>query len=176
MIMNMNMNMKSLHLEILLKLKIAKLFGKVPVNGKNNGKNKCNYVQYKDIIPDTKHHYNNLMGKIVCNNYDFYYVPLKFIENYEHNNIGISICSNIEICPFCSGIILDSESQYKYYKMMQNKKNIEIEIEIYTDTNIDTNIDTNTNTDTNLSIIISDEIYKLLNTNFCFEIVKNNKK
>jgi hypothetical protein len=152
-----NYDMVPLHLEILLKLKIAELFGKVSVIDKHN-KN-ITTIQYKNIIPDTTQHNNNLIGKIVCNRFDFYYIPLKFIENYENNSIGIPICYNIDICPFCSGIILDNEVQYKYYKMIKN-----MELVINTDTNININIDN--------SIIISNNIYQILKTKFCFELVK----
>jgi hypothetical protein len=152
-----------LHLEILLKLKIAELFGKVSViENNNNNIHTINTIQYKNIIPDTKNHHNNLIGKIICNKFNFYYIPLKFIENYEKNNIGIPICYTINICPFCSGIILDNEVQSKYYKMIKKK---ELESVINKDTNQDVDID--------VTMIISDNIYKILKTNFCFELVKN---
>ena len=152
--------MVPLDLEILLKLKIAELFGKVSVIEKNN----INTINYKNIIPDIKNHHNNLIGKIVCSKFDFYYIPLKFIENYENNNIGIPICYNINICPFCSGIILENEVQYKYYRLMKNK-----EIVINPDANQDVDIDINID----ITMLISDDIYKLLKTKYCFELVKS---
>ena len=145
--------MLPLHLNILLKLKIAELFGKVSVIEKDG----IDTIPYKDIIINTKNHYNNLIGKVECNtNFSFYYIPLKCIENYELKNSGVEIYSQIEICPFCFGIYLDSEEQYKYYKMMKNKEQEQ-------DMNLDINLDT-----------ITDTIYTLLKENFCFEFIKTN--
>ena len=104
----------SLYLDYLLKLKIANLFGILPVT-KTNG---INGIPYKNVITDTKNHKNNLIGKVVCQNFMFYYIPLHLIEQYEQNNIGISICPHINVCPFCFGIKLDSEEQLKLYKLI----------------------------------------------------------
>ena len=150
--------MLPLHLNILLKLKIAELFGKVSVIEKDG----IDTIPYKDIIIYTKNHYNNLIGKVECNtnhNYNFYYIPLKCIENYEVKTSGMEIYSQIEICPFCFGIYLDSEEQYKYYKMMKNKKQEQ-------DMNLDINLETP----------ITDTIYTLLKENFCFDFIKNAKE
>jgi len=144
--------MLPLYLDILLKLKIAELFGKVLVNEKNG----IDTIPYKDIITNTKNHYNNLIGKVECNtnhNYSFYYIPLKCIENYEVKNSGMEIYSQIEICPFCFGIYLDSEEQYNYYKMMKHKETGDIP-----------------------SDTITDELYTLLKENFCFDFIKNVKE
>jgi hypothetical protein len=141
------------HLEILLKLKIAKYFGTIPIINKDD--NNINTIHYKNIIPEPKQHHNNLMGKIVSNKFDFYYIPLKYIDNYEQKKEGLSICYNIDICPFCSGIILESELESKYYKMMKKKELV-----------------MNLDTDSDSAITMSDEIYKVLKTKFCFELVK----
>ena len=142
--------MLPLHLTILLKLKSAELFGKVSVIEKNG----IDTIPYKDIIINTKNHYNNLIGKVECNTtFRFYYIPLKCIENYEVKNSGMEIYSQIEICPFCFGIYLDSEEQYNYYKMMKKKEQEQ-----------DMNLDT-----------ITDAIYTLLKENFCFEFIKSVK-
>jgi hypothetical protein len=146
--------MISLHsdiLLILLQLKIAELFGKIPVIEKNN----INSIKYKYIVPDTKNHHNNLIGKVGYSRigyttFDFYYIPLDLIEKYEQKTIGIPICSHISICPFCFGIQLDSDDQNKYYKMMKKK-------------------DINKNWDGNIDMAI----YNLLKDKFCFELVKN---
>ena len=103
-----------LYLEYLLKIKIAEIVGKLPVNTKNN----INTIQYKNILLDNKNHYNNLIGKVVLDNFNFYYVPINLIENYENNQIGIPICYHIYICPFCFGIQLDIEEQMKLYKII----------------------------------------------------------
>ena len=145
--------MVPLHLDILLKFKIANLFGKIPVVQKNS--KKINSIPYKNIIPDCKNHHNNLIGKIICHDFDFYYIPFIFIENYEQKKSGIAIYSNcdIEICPFCFGIQLDIEEQNKFYKMMKKK-----------------DMDASDASDT--SNTITDDIYKLLKKYFCFELVK----
>lgn len=111
----------SLYLDYLLKLKIAELFGFLPVNIKNN----INSIPFKNIITNTKNHKNNLIGKVVCQNFMFYYIPLDLIEQYEQNTIGISICHHINVCPFCFGIQLDSEEQLKLYKLI-NKDSDEL--------------------------------------------------
>ena len=72
-------NMLPLHLEILLKLKVAELFGNIPIINKDNN---INIIHYKNIIPDTKQHHNNLIGKIVCNKFDFYYSQIPYIVSY----------------------------------------------------------------------------------------------
>jgi hypothetical protein len=153
--------MLPLYLDILLKIKIAELFGKVSVIEKDG----IDTIQYKYIITNTKNHYNNLIGKVECNtnhNFSFYYIPLKCIENYEVKNRSLEIYSQIEICPFCFGIYLDTEEQYKYYKMMKKK---EQEHDMSVDINLDTNLDT-----------ITDTIYTLLKENFCFEFIKSAKE
>jgi hypothetical protein len=152
--------MLPLYLDILLKIKSAKLFGKVSVIEKNG----IDTIPFKNIRINTKNHHNNLIGKVECNDYNecnnnnlnfrFYYIPLKFIDNYELKNIGIEIVSNIAVCPFCFGIHLDSEEQYKYYKMIKKKEQRH---------NLGDDID-----------IISDELYKLLKEHFCFELIKKN--
>ena len=148
--------MLPLHLNILLKLKIADLFGKVSVIEKDG----IDTIHYKDIITNTKNHDNNLIGKVECNiTFNFYYIPLKCIENYEVKNSGVEIYSQIEICPFCFGIYLDSEEQYKYYKMMKNKEKKQ-------DMNLDINLETP----------ITDTIYTLLKEHFCFDFIKNAKE
>ena len=149
--------MLPLYLEILLKIKIAELFGKVSVIEKNG----IDTIPYKNIITNTKNHYNNLIGKVECKtdtNFSFYYIPIKCIENYEVKNSGMKIYSQIEICPFCFGIYLDTEEQYNYYKMMKKKAQKQ-------DMNLDMNLD---NT-------ISDVLYTLLKEHFCFEFIKSVK-
>jgi hypothetical protein len=111
----------SLYLDYLLKLKIAELFGFLPVNIKNN----INSIPFKNIITNTKNHKNNLIGKVVCQNFMFYYIPLHLIDQYEQNNIGIPICHHINVCPFCFGIQLDNEEQLKLYKLI-NKDSDEL--------------------------------------------------
>jgi hypothetical protein len=145
------------HLEILLKLKVAEVFGKVSVIEKNN-KN-ITTIHYKNIIPDTSHHHNNLIGKIVCTKFDFYYIPLTYIDNYEQKKEGLSICHTIDICPFCSGIILESELESKYYKMMKKKELV-------------MNLDNDPDIDLDSAMTISDDIYKVLKKYFCFELIK----
>ena len=138
--------MLPLHLNILLKVKIADLFGKVSVIEKNG----INTIPFKHILKKPKNHYNNLIGKVECHtnhNYNFYYIPLKCIENYEVKHSGIEIYSKISVCPFCFGIHLDIEEQYKYYKMMKNKET---------------------------SDTITDELYTLLKEHFCFDFIKKN--
>lgn len=155
--------MLPLYLDILLKIKSAKLFGKVSVIEKNG----IDTIPFKNIHIYTKNHHNNLIGKVECNDYNdynecnnnnfnfrFYYIPLKFIDNYELKNIGIEIASNIAVCPFCFGIHLDSEEQYKYYKMIKTKEQ---------KPDLGDGID-----------IISDELYKLLKEHFCFDFIKKN--
>ena len=144
--------MLPLDLNILLKVKIATLFGKVPVVEKNG----ITHIPFKNININTKKHNNNLIGKVEYNtnhNYNFYYIPNKYIENYEFKNIGIEIYSDLSICPFCLGIYLDINEQYKYYKII---KKIEYE-----------------NSDT-LSDNITDDIYILLQERFCFDFIKKN--
>ena len=131
-----------LYLDVLLKLKIVDIFGKIPVIKKNN----INFLQYKYIVTDTKNHNNNLIGKVGYNKYVFYYIHIELIEKYEKKDLGIPICSHISICPFCFGIQLDIDEQYKYYDMIKNK-------------------------DTNESDM-PDTIYNLLKDKFCFELVK----
>jgi hypothetical protein len=140
--------MLPIYLELLLKVKIAELFGKLHVN--KNNINNINTIQYKNVLLDTKNHKNNLIGKILCNNFSFYYVPIKFIEKYENNGSGIPICYHINICPFCFGIQLDIEEQLKIYDMLNNKNEI---------------LDDNNN----------DKMNMFIRSNFCFEMVKNNK-
>jgi len=111
-------NIYVLYLQYILKIKIAEIFGKISVIKKNN----INTISYKDIIHDTKNHNNNLIGKVLSNNFEFYYIPLKLIENYETNNIGVSICSHIDICPFCFGIHLEIEEQLKLYNILNNQE------------------------------------------------------
>ena len=138
--------MLPLHLDILLKIKIADLFGKVTVIEKNG----IHTIPFKHILIYTKNHNNNLIGKVECHtnhNYNFYYIPLKCIENYEVKHSGIEIYSQISVCPFCFGIYLDSEEQYKYYKMMKKKET---------------------------SDTITDELYTLLKEHFCFDFIKKN--
>jgi hypothetical protein len=147
--------MLPLYLDILLKIKIAELFGKVSVIEKNG----IDTISFKNIHIYTKNHHNNLIGKVECNDYNnnnfmFYYIPLKCIENYEVKNSGIEIYSQLSVCPFCFGIHLDIEEQYNYYKMMKNKEMI-----YFLGDGID---------------IISDELYKLLKEHFCFELIKKN--
>ena len=146
--------MNPLYLEILLQLKTAEIFGNIPVIEKN----KINYVQYKNISIDTKNHHNNLIGKVVCKNFKFYYIPLKFIDNYDQSYIGIPICSNIDICPFCFGIQLDIDKQYKYYKIMKEHEYKEDHDSIIFN---------------DISNDISNDIYKILKKKFCFEIINN---
>ena len=134
--------MHKLYLQYILKLKIAEIFGKIPVIKKNN----VNIIPYTHIIHDTQNHKNNLIGKVLSNNFGFYYIPLHIIENYEAKNIGISICSHIDICPFCFGIHLDIEEQVKLYNILNNQ-------EIYDEPDIN-----------NLNKIIRDK--------YCFELVK----
>ena len=137
-----------LHLDILLKLQIANLFGKVSVIEKYG----MNTIPFKHIRVNSKKHNNNLIGKVECNtnhNFNFYYIPLKCIEDYEFKNIGMELYSQISVCPFCFGIHLDSVEQYKYYKMMKKKE-------------------------TNETDTISDELYTLLKEHFCFEFIKKN--
>jgi hypothetical protein len=157
--------MLPLHLNILLKVRIAELFGKVSVIEKNSIKT----IPYKHIHINIKNHYNNLIGKVEChtntNKFMFYYIPLKTIENYEFKNSGVEIISEISICPFCFGIHLDSEEQYKYYKMIKKKEKEQ-------DTNLDTNLDPNL--DPNLDTTIPDDIYKILKEHFCFDFIKKN--
>jgi hypothetical protein len=148
--------MLPLYLEILLKLKIAERFGKVSVIEKNG----INTIPFKNILIYTKNHHNNLIGKVECNDNKsmFYYIPLNTIDNYELKNSGMEIYSQISVCPFCFGIYLDTEEQYKYYKMMRQKEE--------KDTNLDTNLDTT----------ITDELYTLLKEYFCFDFIKNAKE
>ncbi len=113
--------LNSLYLDYLLKLKIANLFGILPVN-RTNG---INSIPFKNVITDTKNHKNNLIGKVVCQNFMFYYIPLHLIEQFEQHNIGIPICPHINVCPFCFGIQLDSEEQLKLYKLI-NKDSDEL--------------------------------------------------
>ena len=134
----------SLYLEYLLKLKIAELFGFVPVNSKNGIKS----IPFKNVITDTKNHNNNLVGKVVCQNFMFYYIPLHLIEQYEKNNIGIPICTHINVCPFCFGIQLDCEEQLKLYKLINKDSENSDELN-------------------NMTILIKDK--------FCFDMVKNKK-
>lgn len=145
------------HLEILLKLKIAEVFGTIPIINKDN--TNIDTIYYKNILPEPKQHHNNLMGKIISNKCNFYYIPLTYIDNYEQKQEGLSICYTIDICPFCSGIILESGDQSKYYKMMKKK-----ELELTQDTNQDIDLD--------ITLSMSDDIYKVLKTKFCFELVK----
>jgi hypothetical protein len=153
--------MLPLYLDILLKIKSAELFGKVSVIEKNG----IDTIPYRNIRIYTKNHQNNLIGKVECNDYNdcndcnnnnikfrFYYIPLKFIDNYELKNIGIEIYPNISVCPFCFGIHLDSEEQYNYYKMIKKKEQKH---------DLCDDID-----------IISDELYTLLKEHFCFELIK----
>ena len=79
-------------------------------------------------------------------------MPIKFIEKYENNGSGIPICYHINICPFCFGIQLDIEEQLKIYDMLNNKN------EILDDNNND-----------------NDKMNMFIRSNFCFEMVKNNK-
>ena len=142
--------MLPLHLNILLKIKIAELFGKVSVIEKYN----IDSIPFKNIIINTKNHHNNLIGKVECyNNLNFYYIPIKCIENYEIKDIGIDIYSDLSICPFCSGIQLDIDEQYKYYKIMK-KKDCE--------------------NNANLTYNLSNDIYILLQERFCFDLIKKN--
>ena len=113
--------MLPLYLEYFLKLKIAEIFGNLPVNENNNVKN----IPYKKILIDTKNHNNNLIGKVVLNNFMFYYIPIKLLENYENNSIGIPICYHIDICPFCFGIQLEIENQIKLYKLIKDSEDSE---------------------------------------------------
>ena len=153
--------MLPLYLDILVKIKIAYLFGKVSVIEKNG----IIAIPYKDINTNTKNHYNNLIGKVECNTntnnnkYMFYYIPLKNIENYELKNIGIEIYPNILVCPFCFGIHLDIEEQYKYYKMMKKKEQVKKDEK---------------NMNINLNTTITDDMYKILKNHFCFELIKKN--
>jgi len=145
--------MLPLYLDILLKIKIINLFGKVSVIEKDG----IDTIPYKDIITNTKNHDNNLIGKVECNtnhNYNFYYIPLNTIDNYELKNSGMEIYPQLSICPFCFGIYLDIEEQYKYYKMMRQKEE--------KDMNLDMNLDTT----------INDELYILLKEHFCFDFIK----
>ena len=148
--------MLPIYLELLLKVKIAELFGKLHVN--KNNINNINTIQYKNILLDTKNHKNNLIGKILCNNFSFYYVPIKFIEKYENNGSGIPICYHINICPFCFGIQLDIEEQLKIYDILNNKNEI-----------LDDNYNYDDNDDNN------NKMNMFIRSNFCFEIAKNNK-
>jgi hypothetical protein len=139
-------NIFSLYLEYLLKIKIAEIFGILPVNSKKyiNG---INTIPFKNIITNTKNHNNNLFGKVVCRDFMFYYIPLNLIENYENNNIGIPISHHINVCPFCFGIQLDIEEQLKLYNMLNtNINNSEL------------------NTLNNLNNLIKDK--------YCFEMAK----
>ena len=144
--------MLPLHLDILLKVKIADLFGKVSVIEKNG----INTIPFKHILKKPKNHYNNLIGKVECHtnyNYNFYYIPNTCIENYELKHSGMEIVSQISICPFCFGIHLDTEEQYKYYKMMKNKETSDI---------------------SDTSDTITDELYTILKKHFCFDFIKTN--
>ena len=150
--------MLPLHLDILLKVKIAELFGKVSVIEKNG----INTIPFKHILKKPNNHYNNLIGKVECytnHNYNFYYIPNTCIENYELKHSGMKIVSEISICPFCFGIHLDTEEQYKYYKMMKRK-----EQDMTIDMNLDMTLDTT----------ITDELYTLLREHFCFDFIKTN--
>ena len=66
----------------------------------------------------------------------------------------MEIYSHISLCPFCFGIHLDSEEQYKYYKMMKKKEHA-MKVDTITDT-------------------ITDTIYTLLKEHFCFDFIKKN--
>ena len=110
--------MLPLYLEYILKINIANKFGNIPVIEKNG----ITTLSYKNIIIDTKKHHNNLMGKVeICSpKFMFYYIPTKLIEKYDIHNIGIPICHNILICPFCFGIQLSIEEQNKLYTKLNN--------------------------------------------------------
>jgi len=115
--------MSNKYLEYLLKIKISELFGTLPITIKNN----INFIAFKNVIPETKNHHNNLIGKVSCKKFIFYYIPLQVIENYENNAIGIPICNDILVCPFCFGIQLPIEEQSKLYDML-NMNNLEGDI------------------------------------------------
>ena len=142
-------NIFSLYLEYLLKIKIAEIFGILPVNSKKyiNGINGINSIPFKNIITKPKNHHNNLFGKVVCRDFMFYYIPLNLIENYENNNIGIPISHHINVCPFCFGIQLDIEEQLKLYNMLN------------------TNIN-------NSELNVINTLNNLIKDKYCFEMVK----
>ena len=58
------------YLEYLLKIKISELFGTLPITIKNY----INFISFKNVIPDTKNHHNNLIGKVSCKKFIFYYI------------------------------------------------------------------------------------------------------
>ena len=110
--------MLPLYLEYVLKINIANKFGNITVIEKNG----ITTLPYENIITNIKKHHNNLMGKVeICSpKFMFYYIPTKLIEKYETHSIGIPICHNISICPFCFGIQLSIEEQHKLYKQLNN--------------------------------------------------------
>jgi hypothetical protein len=142
-------NIFSLYLEYLLKIKIAEIFGILPVNSKKyiNGINSIYTIPFKNIIINTKNHHNNLVGKVVCRDFMFYYIALNLIENYEQNNIGIPISQHINVCPFCFGIQLDIEEQLKLYNILK------------------TNLD-------NSELNAINSLNNLIKNKYCFEIAK----
>ena len=108
--------MLPIHLQYILKINIANKYGTVPVIEKDGIKT----VPYKNIITNTKNHHNNLIGKIeiFSPKFMFFYIPTNFIEKYDKYSIGLPICYNISICPFCFGIQLPIEEQNILYKKL----------------------------------------------------------
>ena len=119
----------SKYFNYLLKIKIADLFGILPVCIKNN----ITLISFKSIVSDTKQHHNNLIGKVSCkNNFTFFYIPFELIENYEINKIGIPIYNDIYVCPFCFGIQLSLDDQNKLYNILNNvTPESDLEMNIY---------------------------------------------
>lgn len=124
--------LSSKYFNYLLKIKKAEIFGTLPIHIKNY----TNFVSFKTVISNSKNHHNNLIGKVCFkNNFKFYYIPFELIENYEINKIGIPICNDIYICPFCFGIQLSLEDQSKLYNLLNNidneiNNNVEVNLEM----------------------------------------------
>jgi len=107
-----------LYLEFFLKIKISEMFGILPISINNS----INFIKFKNVISNSKIHHNNLIGKVSCYNFNFYYIPFELIENYEINKIGIPICDDMYVCPFCFGIQLPLEEQIKLYYMFNKSE------------------------------------------------------
>ena len=127
------------HLEYFLLQKIATIFGNIPIIEKNGMKT----VKYKNIICDINNHHNNLIGKVNCPNFEFYYLPITILENYDKNQVGINIYTNIDICPFCFGIQLPLDEQIKLYGKFNAENSIE-----------------------------NNNIYNFIKMHYCFELAK----
>ena len=107
-----------LYLEFFLKIKISEMFGILPISINNS----INFIKFKNVISNSKIHHNNLIGKVSCYNFNFYYIPFELIENYEINKIGIPICNDMYVCPFCFCIQLPLEEQIKLYNILNKSE------------------------------------------------------